>query len=358
MRPDFVWQVPAARVVFGAGRAASVGEEVERLGWQRALVLSTPGHRHQAVALADRLGSRGVGVFDQAAMHVPLAVAQAGRQAAQDCAADGLVAVGGGSTIGLAKAIALTLELPILAVPTTYAGSEMTPIHGITDAGVKKTGQDPKVVPRVVVYDPLLTLTMPRRLVVTSAMNAMAHAVEALYARDANPISDLMAREGVRALAHALPRRHENPQDVSAAAEALYGAWLCGAVLGQVGMALHHKLCHVLGGSFGLPHAEVHTVVLPYALAYNAPAVPDAMHALREALGGDDPPGALQALAKALGAPTSLRQLGMQAHDLDRAADLAAREPYWNPRPVERALVRELLQRAQEGDSPSARLRA
>ena len=278
------------------------------------------------------------------------AVAEAVRVGA-DCA----LAVGGGSTTGLGKAIALQSGLPILAIPTTYAGSEMTPIYGITEAGLKKTGRDPRVLPRTVIYDPELSVSLPVGLSVTSAMNAIAHAAEGLYAQDSNPIMDLMAEEGIRALATAIPVIRSNPADIAARSNALYGAWLCGTVLGNVGMALHHKLCHTLGGTFNLPHAEVHTVILPHAMAFNAASAPAAMQKISRALGGAPAAQGLYELASQNGAPVSLRELGMKAEDLDTVVRLALQNPYWNPRPIvpENAVaLRSLLQQAWEGVTP------
>ena len=245
--------------------------------------------------------------------------------------------------------------MPILAIPTTYAGSEMTSIYGLTEAGVKKTGKDPRVLPRTVLYDPELSQTLPLAMSVTSGINAIAHAAEGLYAQDSNPVMDLMAVEGITAMARALPPIRKNALDIHARTDALYGAWLCGSVLGSVGMALHHKLCHTLGGSFNLPHAEVHTVVLPHALAFNAGAAPIAMARIAKALGSASAAAGLYALARDNGAPTALKDIGMRAEDLDRAADLAVSNPYWNPRPfgpTERGAIRALLQRAWDGEPP------
>jgi len=282
---DFVYTGLPARVVFGAGALQHLEREIEMLGSTRALVLCTPEQREQAQVIAERLKSRCVGVFDRAVMHVPIETAREAREQARALKADCAVAIGGGSTTGLGKAIALESSLPILAIPTTYAGSEMTPIYGLTEGGVKKTGRDPRVLPRTVIYDVNLTLSLPPALSATSGMNAIAHAVEALYAQDSNPIMSLLAQEGIRALAQGLPGVVKAPQDLEARSQCLYGAWLCGAVLGSVGMALHHKLCHTLGGTFNLPHAETHTVVLPHAVAYNRAAAPEAMHAAATALG-------------------------------------------------------------------------
>ena len=263
-----------------------------------------------------------------------------------------MVAIGGGSTTGLAKAVALESGVPIVAIPTTYSGSEVTSGYGLTEGGIKRTGRDPKVLPRCVIYDPELTLGLPFALTVTSAINAIAHAAEGLYAGDGNPLVDLMAEEGIRAIARALPRLQHDPRDLEARGDALLGAWLCGVVLNQAAIGLHHKLCHTLGGSFGLPHAEVHTVILPQALAYNAAAAPEAMRRIAAALGAASAPSGVFDLAARHGAPTSLEAIGMQAADLDRAAELAMQQPYPNPQPLQRAPIRELLQRAYDGMRP------
>ena len=353
MKP-FVFDARLPRVVFGAGSLARLGAEIDALGARRALVLATPEQAASARRIAEMLGERAAGVFAGAVMHVPIESAREARAEARRLGADCAVAIGGGSTTGLGKAIALDSGLPILAIPTTYAGSEMTPIYGLTEGGEKKTGRDPRVMPRTVIYDPELTITLPASLSVTSGLNAIAHAAEGLYAHDGNPIVGLMAEDGIRALARALPLIKRSPSDLDARSDALYGAWLCGTVLGQVAMGLHHKLCHTLGGSFNLPHAETHTVVLPHALAYNAEAAPQAMAAISRALASSsgNAPASLQRFAAALGAPTSLKAIGMPADGLDRAADLAAKTPYPNPRPLDRAALRALLQRAYDGAAP------
>jgi len=349
---SFIYNQLPGRVVFGTGALDHLPREIELLGAKHALVLSTPGQKARAQGLADRLGSRCAGVFPHAVMHVPIETAREARTQASRLGADCAVAFGGGSTIGLAKAIAMESWLPILAIPTTYSGSEMTAIHGITEAGIKRTGRDQGVLPRTVIYDPALTVGLPVAVTVTSACNAIAHAVEALYAQDCNPISSLMAEEGIHALAHGLPRVVKAPSDLDARSDCLYGAWLCGAVLGAVGMALHHKLCHVLGGTWNLPHAETHTVILPHAMAYNYAAARAAMRAAERAL---DVPQAAQGiydLMKGLGAPLALKDIGMPETGLDRAAELATQQPYFNPRPVERAGIRALLDAAFHGHRP------
>jgi alcohol dehydrogenase class IV len=348
----FVYVAHPARVVFGAGAMAQLGREIELLGATRALVLSTPEQADSARRVAEMLGDRAAGVFAKAVMHVPIETAREARSMAKQLGADCAVAIGGGSTTGLGKAIALESGLPILAIPTTYAGSEMTSIWGLTEGGVKKTGRDARVLPKTVIYDPELTLGLPLAMTVTSAMNAIAHAAEGLYAHDGNPITALMAEEGIRASAAALPRLMRDPHDLDARGDALYGAWLCGTVLGAVAMGLHHKLCHTLGGSFNLPHADVHTVILPHALAYNAAQAPEAMARIARALGRDNPAQGVFELAARHGAPTSLHAIGMPVEGLDRAAELAADTPYPNPRPLERSALRALLQRAFDGEAP------
>ncbi len=349
---SFVYNGQAARVVFGAGSLQHLGREIEALGARKALVLSTPEQRASAERIAELLGDRAAGVFDRAVMHVPIETAREAREVARKLGADCAVAIGGGSTTGLGKAIALDSGLPILAIPTTYAGSEMTPIYGITEAGMKKTGKDARVLPRTVIYDPELTMTLPVGMSVTSGINAIAHAAEGLYATDGNPIMDLMATEGIAALGRALPAIRKSSADAAARSDALYGAWLCGTVLGNVGMALHHKLCHTLGGSFNLPHAETHTIVLPHALAYNAAAAPQAMQKIASALGGQSAAQAVFDLARDNGVPVALKDIGMKESDLDKACDIAMQNQYPNPRPLERQAIRELLQNAFEGKRP------
>jgi len=351
----FIYDQLAARVIFGPGSLGALAEEVGRLGAARALVVSTPGHANLAQEAARQLGTRAAGVHAKAVMHVPVETARAACEETRRLTADCVVAIGGGSTIGLAKAIALETSLPILAVPTTYAGSEMTPIYGLTAGGRKNIGRDPRVLPKTVIYDPLLTLDLPPQITGPSGMNAIAHCVEGLYAHNANPITSLLAAEGIRALSRSLVRCNLNPGDLEARTEAQYGAWLAGVVLGSVGMGLHHKLCHVLGGSFNLPHAETHTIVLPHAAAYNAAAAPGAMRAIADALPvgkAAEVPGALYDLALMLGARVALRDLGVKESDLDEAAEIACSAPYPNPRPIERVAIRKVLEQAFCGVRP------
>ncbi|WP_115944897.1 maleylacetate reductase [Amycolatopsis thermalba] len=353
MTHDFVHESRPGRVVFAAGAVSRLAEEVERLGLRRLIVVCTPEQAELATELTSPLGGRVAALHAHAAPHVPVAVATAVIARSRDLGADGCLAVGGGSAIGLAKAIAKDTGLPVVAVPTTYAGSEMTPIWGLTDAGRKTTGRDPRVLPSTVVYDPRLTLTLPAALSLTSGVNALAHAAEALYAPDGSPVTALMAAESARALAAALPRVAADPHDLDARSEALYGAWLAGSVLGATTMSLHHKLCHILGGTFDLPHAEIHTAVLPHVLAVNLPAAPRARAALRAAFGADDPAAHLFRLASDLGADMSLKALGMPEDGVDTVVAQALSAPYANPKPVTEHDLRAILGGALTGSCPT-----
>ncbi len=339
------------RVVFGAGAIRDLPAEAERVGAKRVLLLCTPGRAEMARTVAGKLSI--AGVFDQTVMHTPHERVEEARRQAEAVRADCCVVVGGGSTIGFAKAIALSSGLPIVAVPTTYSGSEMTTIWGISEGGAKKTGRDAKVLPKAVIYDPELTLGLPPAVSAASGMNAMAHCVEALYAHDGNPIVSLMAEEGIRALASALPKITSSPGDLEARTDALYGAWLAGCAISTTSVALHHKLCHVLGG-FGLPHAETHAIVLPHAVRYNHDAAPQAMGRIRKAIGGiSEASAGIYDLEKRLGLPLRLSDIGMQEADLERAAKIAAEAPYPNPRKVEYEPVLKLLRDAYEGRRPA-----
>jgi maleylacetate reductase len=352
---DFVYESSPGRVVFGIGARDRLAGEIERLGTKRLLVVSTPPQAELAAAIAGPLGERVAALHPHAAMHVPVAAAAAAVDRAREVDADGCLAVGGGSAVGLAKAVAKETGLPVAAVPTTYAGSEMTSVWGLTDATGKTTGRDPRVLPVLVVYDPTLTITLPAALSLTSGINALAHSAEALYAPDASPVISLVAAESVRALASALPQVVADPTDLDARADALYGAWLAGTALGATTMSLHHKLCHVLGGAFDLPHSELHTAVLPHVLAANLHAAPRALAALQDALGVHDPARHLFALARDLGAEMSLNGLGMPETGIDTVVRLVLAAPYANPTPVTESVLRDLLVDAVAGNPPAAR---
>lgn len=353
MAETFTYATAPTRIVFGPGRAAELADEMTRAGRAAAFLISTPEQADTAAAFADRLGGRAAAVYAKAAMHTPVDVTEDAMAAYSDSGADCVVAIGGGSSTGLGKAIAYRNDAFQIVLPTTYAGSEVTPILGQTENGLKTTVKAPSILPEVVIYDPELTASLPTAMSVTSGMNAMAHAVEALYAQDGNPISSLMAVEGIRALKAALPRIVADPADPDARADALYGAWLCGTVLGAVGMALHHKLCHTLGGAFGLPHAETHAILLPHTTAHNEIAARDKLLPAAALFGGCLGSG-LYEFAEDLGAPNALRDLGFREADIERAVELAVKNPYWNPRDVTAEGIGSLLRNALDGLPPSS----
>ena len=339
-------------VAFGVGLSKAVGKYVESLEARRVLVLTTPGKSGLGLELSERLGANAAGVFSGAAMHTPVEITDEALAHLKSVGADSVLSAGGGSTIGLGKALALRHEIRQIALPTTYAGSECTPVLGQTEDGVKTTLRNQRVRPDIVLYDPGLASTLPVPMSVASALNAIAHAVEGLYADDRTPEDRKLAIFGIKAFKASLPRVIEAPEDLSAREESQRGAWACGTVLARVGMALHHKLCHVLGGSFNLPHAETHAIILPHAVAHNMVAVPELLAPVAELFECDDPALGLWEFARSLGAPRALSEFGLKEADLDRAADLATRNPYSNPRAVTFDGVRRLLRRAWSGEVP------
>jgi maleylacetate reductase len=332
VRAAFEFAGLPARVVFGAGSAARLPDELDRLGLRRVVVISTPGQKALADDVAVRLGERGLGTYSHAVMHVPVAVSAAAVAHVREAGADGCVTVGGGSATGLGKAVALQTGLPLVALPTTYAGSEMTPVWGLTDERGKRTGRDPRVAPRTVVYDPDLTTGLPPEISVTSAVNAMAHAVEAGYAPDGSPLTDLMAAEATRSLLAGIDALLGAPDTVTARVDLLRGAWLAGNCLGATTMGLHHKLCHLIGGLYDLNHAWTHTVLLPYVMDFNL------------GTGAE-----LTALLKRHGFHRSLADLGLPAEGIEAVTEAAAAASYANPQPVNPDAVRAILTAAYRG---------
>jgi maleylacetate reductase len=352
---SFTYDALPGRVVFGAGASRKkLAEEVGRLGAGRVLLIATERERTLAEELTRPLGDLVAGVFTEVRPHVPVEVARAARESARSLGANCLLSIGGGSTTGTAKAIALEEALPIVAVPTTYAGSEMTPVWGMTEARRKTTGKSINVLPKVVVYDPELTFSLPPSITGPSAMNAMAHCVEAFYAPGANPITSLVAEEGIRALSRGAPVAVKRPDDLGGRGETLYGAYLAGAAFAAAGGGIHHKICHVLGGAYDLPHAETHTVILPHVVAFNEPAIPEVMERVAGALGSDlGSATGLYALIEKLGAPTALKDVGMKEENLDEAVGLVLDAvPEDNPRTVDEAGVRGILDGAYTGRRP------
>jgi maleylacetate reductase len=346
----FSRDVTTQRVVFGAGRAEETFAELGSLVPGRMLLISSAS----AKAAADDLARHQhlAGRLHEAVQHVPEALVADGLSAVASSHPDGIVTVGGGSAIGLGKALAVETGLPLVAVPTTYSGSEVTAVYGVTGEH-KRTGRSDRALPRLVVYDAALTLALPRHVTVTSGLNAVAHAVEALYVPGSDPVTGLLAEEAVRVLARSLPPLTETPHDLALREDALYGAYLAGMALAQAGSALHHSLCHVIGGTYALGHADLHAALLPYVVAYNAPAAPDAMRRVATALGSTSAAGGLRDLGERLGAPTDLRSLGLPEEALDDVADRAvAAIGHRNPRRVDTWSLRRMLDDAYAGRPP------
>lgn len=349
---NFVYTAQPARVIFGMGTASTVGDEVRRLCRSRVLLLGGEHVRPQADLVERALGSLQVARFDGAVMHTPVSVTERVLKYVTEHQADAVVAVGGGSTTGLAKALAVRTGIDQVILPTTYAGSEVTPTLGETADGVKTTRSSPDILPETVIYDVEFSAGLPVPMAVTSAVNALAHAVEALYAEHANPIVDALGLQAIASIGRGLPALGVDGADLEGRSDLLLAAWLSGVCLGSVGMALHHKLCHVLGGSFDLPHAPTHTVMLPHVMAYNAPSVPGVMAGIAEVLDVDSAPAGVYDLIVSAGGPTTLADLGMREADLDDAARRATEKTYPNPREVTYVGVRRLLGEAFSGTRP------
>ena len=377
----FVHDTLPQRVVFGSGAAAAnLSSEISSLGAARVMLIAAKAEMQLADTVAADIP---VTVrHDDVVMHVPVEVAARAREAAARNDVDVLVSVGGGSTTGLAKAVAMTTGLPIIAVPTTYAGSEATPVWGLTEGAKKTTGTDPRVLPRVIVYDAALTMSLPVEMSVASGLNALAHCVDSLWAPNADPVNAAFAAEGIRALAAGLPKVVADPMDLDGREHALYAAYLSAAAFASAGSGLHHKICHVLGGKYNLPHAQTHATVLPYVLAFNGPAAPDAEQRIAAALsstgfgtadtvgtaGTADPDGAadpddaarpagalngLVALKEELDAPRALADYGFTEDSVAEAAEaILPSVPPSNPRPVTAADLRALLRAAWSGADP------
>jgi maleylacetate reductase len=350
---DFVHEQLPQRIVFGWGRLGELSTEIDRLSGHRIMLVAERSTAKIAEEIRHRLGPVIVAIIPEARPHVPRAEVQEARVQAASDEIDVVVTVGGGSATGLGKAIVLEQGGSLVAVPTTYAGSEVTPIYGITEGGRKRTGNDRRVLPKTVLYDAQLTTTLPARVTASSGMNAIAHCVEALYSKPGSPIARTLAEEAIGTLREALPRCVEHPTDRTARSNALYGAYMAGSVLAATRMGIHHRICHVLGGSFGLPHGDANAVVLPHALAFNEPATTDAVASIARAMEVDAAAPGLFDFCASLGAPSSLEELGMGAADLERAAHLVMEDDFYNPRPVRVHHVAGILEAAFEGRRPN-----
>lgn len=340
------------RAVFGENSALQLRSEVEKLGASRVLIACTKGMVARVQHVIDSLGDMCVAIYDKAEPHCPEHIAMGALDLFKQTEADCVVAIGGGSTIGIGKAIKLRTDKPMIVVSTTPCGSESTPIYGMLIGNHKKTGKDPKVIANATIYDPVLTTSMGAHLTGTIGMNGLAHCVEALYPQKPNPVATLFAEAGVEALTNGLKGSIKDPNDLVAREQVLYGGMLSGYCVTLAGIAIHHKLCHVLGGHHGIPHGESNSVVLPYAVAYNESAAPDAMARIRKAMNSDSASGGLYDFATEIGVPKSLKELGMREEHLDAAAQETVETTPYNPKPVDIKSVREMLQQAYEGIYP------
>jgi alcohol dehydrogenase class IV len=349
---SFACRLRTPDVVFGTGTNARLAEEVARMGATRAIVL-TSGRGEMQFDKALGATIEVANIFAGARMHTPYEVTERAMLCLSETKADCLISFGGGSSIGLAKALALRTGLPHIAMPTTYSGSEMTSLVGETQAGRKQTTRDDRILPRTVIYDVNNTIDLPLRTTVTSAVNAIAHGVETLYAENGNPFLSMIAETGIANLVASLEVLAGDLRNEEARRRALYGAWLCGMSLNVAGMALHHKLCHVIGSAFDLPHAETHTIILPHAISYNAQAAPAAFSQMQRAIGAALPQNRLRELAAVDGVPRTLRDLGMPEDGIVTVVERSLEAPYWNPRPLEREGLLALVENAWRGDPPA-----
>jgi maleylacetate reductase len=347
----FAMELRDHRIVFGASVADVLAAELEALNFKRFLLVSSPELALQFDKLAGDTATRKQGAqFTGVAPHVPESTVSQAVAAARECGADGLVAFGGGTALDTAKGVAHVLGLPILAIPTNFSGSEVTWVFGLTVDGAKHPTYDRNVLPRTVIYDPALLLTLPDEVVITSGMNAVAHAVEALYSPQTNPLTHALAETAIRKMIGGLQAffSGDEPRE-RAAAECLAGAWLSGEALSQVGMGIHHRVCHLLGGTYALAHSHAHTVMLPYSIALNYAHVP-ALPALSDLF--PDRPFALGLAEFSIrhGAPRTLEAIGFSADDIAGAASLALRTPIANPRPIEVGDIESMIRHAYAGD--------
>lgn len=359
---SFTHDTLGQRVILDTGNAsAHLQAELERLGCTKVMLIASEFEADLATQVASDITV--TLTWDEVRQHVPVENARRAREAAADSGVDALVSVGGGSTTGLAKAVALTTGLPIIAVPTTYAGSEATRMWGMTEDRTKSTGLDDRVLPKTVIYDSTLTLSLPVELSVASGFNGLAHCIDSMWAPGTDPIAQAMALEGIRALSRGLPQVVIDPQDLEGRDQCLYGAYLSAVSFASAGSGLHHKICHVLGGTFDLPHAQTHATVLPYVLAFNAPSVPEVARRFAKAL-DDDAPGnepaqaasTLEKLRETTNAPRALRDFGMPEEGIPEAVERIMNvAPADNPTPVTRENLTNVLRDAWSGSTPRSK---
>ena len=343
-----------ARILFGPGTIKSLGAEIDRLGLKSVLFCCTPGRKEEVGQLVGYLNDVDAEICDIAEQYIPLPMVERGRVIAKQNDIDGVVSYGGGTAVGLAKSIALDMEIPVISAVTTFSGSETTDLQAILTNGIRVGYKSDWMLPKTIIYDPETAMGVPLKIMIPSGINAIAHGVEAFYSQGATPVNSLIGGEGIKSLASALRRMSSGNDDVVARGDGLYGAWLCGTALGSAGVALHHKFAHVLGSTFGLEHSKAHTVALPHSVAYTAPGVPEAMHQISKALGDEnkDAATALYELNVSIGAPTSLKELGMPFEGIDQAAKMISDSPYPNPVPIDYKPIKEMIIKAWNGGPP------
>jgi maleylacetate reductase len=347
---DFVYQSQAVRVQFGRGKVGSVPAELEFHKKSRALVLCTNSSRATAERIQSEVPGRVADIHQlpktgDARERLARLIDHA-RQKNADC----LIVIGGGSPIGFAKTVAANADLRSIAVVTTYSGSEMASGWSIGAGPDRMSGEDDRCLPLTAIYDPELTLSLPRRVSAASGMNAMAHAVESLYGPDVNPVVAMYASQAVAILGARLPEVVDKPNDIDARTDLLYGAWLAAAFRAQVGV--EHLLAQRVRQGFGLDHSHCHAIFTPYAIAFNAKAAPEAIDMIAKALLAEDAGRGLYDLNVRIGLPTGLKDLGMKEADIPKAVDLVAAAKFVNPRPVSRDDLQSLITQAFHGEPP------
>ncbi len=346
---NFEFKSLPRQVYFGKGKIEKLTELLT--DYQKAFVVVEEKQEEQINQLEASVGTDKVVRFMEVSQHVPQDLVLKARQSLEENEADVLVAIGGGSAIGLVKALALDNGLPIIAVPTSFAGSEMTDIWGISDQGKKTTGRDLKVLPGHVIYDSDITISLPPKFAAMSAMNAMAHLMEAAYAVDINPVTYTEVIYGIKQMMigmHVMAK--EKRLTNSSNNLFLMGAFIGGKALSEVSMSIHHKAAHVLGGSFGLHHAKVHTVMQAYVLELLWPSLVNKVKEdIKKSMMHPYPPAALKEAAMAMDLPHTLREIGFREEDIERAADIMMEKPYEAPTEVTKDMLVKLLTNAYNG---------
>ncbi|WP_299323423.1 maleylacetate reductase [Parasphingopyxis sp.] len=350
---NFSYKAVAANVRFACGASAHLPEFIREAGGDKAFVIATGAAFVRHASVIEPVSDSSLTQFDEVQAHCPLPVVDASIDAYEESGADTIVAIGGGSTLGLGKILKAEHGAKFIAVPTTYTGSEMTPIYGRKIEGQKRTKVDAAALPDMVVYDPELTLGLPAHQTASTGMNSLAHAVEALYPEHPNPIAWNLAGEAIGLHARALPLCVADGRNIDARIDALRAGFLGGVLVSMVGVALHHALGHVLGGLFDLDHGDYNSAVLPHVVAFNATAVPRVEEVISDRFEVADPGEAIFDFAKKIHAPTSLKELGMPETGIAEVTQAIVAKNPRNPRPITHPSMKRLLSAAYEGLRPS-----